>query len=144
MSELLEKGAVKAGDTFLDLGCGSGILGIAATLANLTGVCIDNDPVAVDNARENKILNSCKGLLVETGDLSVCRDQKFNLIMANILAQPLAEMAPQIISALESDYALVLSGILISQAEMIEQAYCRLGKPEKLFRDEWVALIWHS
>lgn len=144
LSYLLEKGFVKAGYTFLDLGCGSGILGLAATLANLSGLCVDNDPIAVDNANENKILNSCKNLPVKTGDLSLCKNQRFNLVMANILAQPLADMAPQIISILDSDYALILSGILQTQAEMIEQAYGKLGKPEKLFKDEWVALVWHS
>lgn len=142
LSWLLEQKKIKPGDSFLDLGCGSGVLGIAASLAGLKGVAADIDPLATDNAMENCALNNTQAMRIITGGIEQTGAEKFNLIMANILAGPLIEMAPQITGHLAG--CLVLSGILATQAEQVSLAYQKngLGQPKEMRKEEWSALIW--
>lgn len=127
---------------FLDLGCGTGVLGLGACKLGMDGTGLDIDPVAIANARENRELNSCERLELLKGDIDKIGKEKFDLIMANILAGPLIEMAPQIMARLKKDGVLILGGILGTQAEAVAKAYSPLGQPEILAEDEWVALIW--
>jgi len=99
---------------FLDLGTGSGILALACARLGLHGLAVDLDPVAVDNARENLLLNQVHDHVeLKLGGLDVVpSEQKFHLILANILARPLARMASQLAARLDTEGILVLSGIL--------------------------------
>ncbi|MDR2161467.1 MAG: 50S ribosomal protein L11 methyltransferase [Desulfovibrio sp.] len=146
LSRLFVDGRISAGMRFLDLGTGTGILGIAAALLGLNGQGLDIDPVAVDNAIENGKGNglSSARFLVEMGGLDAARGP-CRLILANILAGPLIDLAPGL-SALLSPQggALILSGILETQAEAVARAYtaCGLPRPFRLAREEWTALIF--
>lgn len=144
LSDLIERKRLGKRAWFLDLGCGSGILGIAACKCGLSGTGLDIDPVAIANSRENRELNEATNLELLKGGLGKIGNEKFDLIMANILAQPLIEMAPKIASALKKDGCLILGGILDTQADAVAQAYidCGLGEPRQLARDEWRALVW--
>lgn len=146
LARLYAQGAVHAGQSFLDLGTGSGILGIGAALLGLSGTGMDIDPQATDNARENAELNQTEDFFqVFTGDLSLVEPSaRFNLIMANILAWPLKSMAKDIIALLDAPFALVLSGILRDQARDVADVYQGLGlhEPKILHQKEWSALIW--
>ena len=131
--------------TFLDLGTGSGILGLACCLLGLGGMGVDVDPLAVANARENKRLNGVgDAFAVGVGSVAGLARTRFGLILANILAGPLKVMAPQVVRRLDRHGSLVLSGILVEQAAAVTEAYMDQGlpAPEVMSRDEWVALVW--
>lgn len=131
---------------FLDLGTGSGILALACAKLGLSGLALDIDPVAVDNALENQRLNKVEARVsTKRGDLNVLEQgQRFGLILANILAGPLARMASALVQRLEPGGCLVLSGILDEQVARVEQAYRDQGllAPLVLTSGEWAALIW--
>lgn len=146
LARMYGQGIIKKGQSFLDIGTGSGILGIGGAMLGLTGTGIDVDSQAADNARENLLLNQTEKVFqVRTGDLSVIQPaERFNLIMANILASPLKFMARDIIARLEAPFALVLSGILRDQARDVALVYQNLGlgEPEIMNQGEWSALVW--
>lgn len=142
---LFESGAVNNGGRFLDLGCGTGVLGIGAALAGMRGVCADIDPLAVQNAAENAVLNGVENSVkIIEGSVDEAGEGGFDLIMANILAGPLIAMAPKIRARLADGAALILSGILASQADDAAKAYRALAlpEPERLLEGEWSALVW--
>lgn len=144
LAMLYDQNKLKPGDTFLDLGCGSGVLGIAATLSGLRGVACDIDPLAIDNARENSSLNKAESMKLIQGSLEAVDNARYNLIMANILAKPLIEMAGAITKQIKPGGSLILSGILTSQAEKVASAYMQTGlnEPHEIRKEEWSALVW--
>lgn len=144
ISDLADEGLIKKSGWFLDLGCGSGVLGIAASKLGMDGIGLDIDPVAIHNARENRELNEANRLELLIGGIEKIKREKFDLVMANILAKPLIELAPQILAALKKGACLILSGILDSQAAEVAAAYSNLGEPEILSEDEWRALVWKN
>ena len=146
LDHLATQGCCSHGQSFLDLGTGSGILAIAAAKLGLKGWAVDIDSIAMDNARENVVLNAVQSQIhLETGSLEILSyDQSFDLILANILANPLMDMAQGIIDHLAPSGILVLSGILLSQADQVAQAYTDLGlpEPELTSAQEWACLIF--
>ncbi|WP_028574859.1 50S ribosomal protein L11 methyltransferase [Desulfonatronovibrio hydrogenovorans] len=147
LSGLYSKGLIPLGANFLDLGTGSGILGIACSRLGFQGIGLDIDQCAIDNAEENIVLNNVQDRFqVWTGDItSLDKGRKFNLIFANILAPTLKELAFDILSLLDTaGYCLVLSGILDQQARDVADEYVRLGMdfPEITHHGEWSALVW--
>ncbi len=144
LSDLLDAGRVKAGMEFLDLGTGSGILGVGCCLSGLTGVGADIDPLAVENARENRTLNGVRGFEILSGSTEAVAGRAFDLVLANILARPLRELAPDIVKLLRPGGCLVLSGLLEVQADDVEAAYTALGLPcaRRIVEGDWTALVW--
>ena len=142
--------AVRRCRTVLDLGCGSAILAMGAARAWPTArvIAADNDPVAVRIARENVAKN---GLAVRVAvalsdgfrnDL-IRRAAPFDLILANILADPLIELAPALARRLTPGGFAVLSGLLDRQAEAVTRAYVGQGlRPHaRLGTVPWVGLV---
>ncbi|MGQ7792740.1 50S ribosomal protein L11 methyltransferase [Faunimonas sp. B44] len=133
----------------LDLGTGSGLLAIAmAKQLRVPVLATDIDPVAVRVARENAALNTV-GPLVETAVApgmahpAIRRRAPFDLIVANILAEPLMRLAPAVAAALRPDGLLVLSGLLRHQRERVVAAYGMQGvylRSARLF-DGWAVLV---
>lgn len=146
VARLWEASALPKQARFLDLGTGSGILGLACAKLGLSGLGLDIDPVAVDNARENARLNRVEDLLeIRRGGLEALgEDIRFDLVLANILAGPLVRMAPELTARLKPGGCLVLSGILVDQAPRVEQAYADQGLPPSrlMTKGEWAALVW--
>lgn len=144
LSQLLDAKRLGRTDWFLDLGCGSGILAIAAEKAGMSGTALDIDPVAIANARENRELNEADDVEILLGGIEKIGRTKYDLVMANILAQPLIDMAAKIAGAMKAKGCLILGGILASQAQEVANAYMAqgLGKPRELQQGEWVALVW--
>lgn len=113
-----------AGKTLIDFGCGSGILAIAALkLGAKAAIGIDIDPQAILASRNNAEQNGVADRL----QLFLAKDKPDNLqadvVVANILAGPLKELAPEIITLVKPQGNLGLSGILATQAESVCQAY---------------------
>ncbi|MDC1382434.1 50S ribosomal protein L11 methyltransferase [Candidatus Puniceispirillum sp.] len=115
----------------LDMGCGSAILTMAAAKLWPSSriIAVDNDPVAIRVAAKNRSLNQIAParmrLVVSEGFGSrvVNNNAPYDLVLANILAKPLTHMAPDLTPRLQADGWLVLSGILNTQALMVEAAY---------------------
>jgi ribosomal protein L11 methyltransferase len=131
---------------FLDLGTGSGILGIGLAKLGLHGQGLDIDPQAIACARENaEINNVAEAFSVAVGGITTLpEDKRFQVIVANILSKPLIFMAKDILSHLAPGGCLALSGILVEQAQDVIRAYKRLGLPDPVQRDEgeWCGLLW--
>ncbi len=142
--ELHKAGKLRAGQWFCDLGTGSGILSIACARLGLTGLGVDIDPVALDNAKENCCLNRVQDAVeLRLGSVADIADScQFDLFVANILSGPLILMAEDIMKRLRPGGVLILSGLLVEQASQVERAYLALGAPQKLELNEWCALIW--
>ncbi|MFR6036926.1 50S ribosomal protein L11 methyltransferase [Desulfovibrio piger] len=146
VSDLLEAGRLQQGQHFLDLGTGSGVLGIGCCKFGLTGEGLDIDPLAVDNAVENRALNAItpENFTVAEGSIGAVAGKQFDLVLANILARPLTEMAADIVRACRPGGCLVLSGLLEIQADGVTAAYKAQGLPEprRIIDGEWAALVW--
>jgi ribosomal protein L11 methyltransferase len=116
----------------LDVGTGSGILALAASklaaasgnaLERVVGVDVDEDAVRV--AAENAAKN---GVVLEVSATPVATlEGIYDLIVANILLEPLCRMAPELARLLDEDGVVVLSGILESQRPQLERAFCAVG-----------------
>lgn len=118
--EWLEKN-VRAGDSVLDYGCGSGILAILAKKCGANPVIgIDIDPQAVDSARHNSERNHADVTYVLPDD---CPEGTFDIVVANILSNPLKLMASMLSSRVKPGGRIALSGVLARQAEDVARAY---------------------
>jgi len=117
----------------LDLGCGSGVLAFAiAHLWQVPVLAVDNDPVAVAVARENAGKNGL-GRLVRAvrsegyAAAAIRRRAPFDLVVANILADPLIAMAPALARHLAPGGHAILSGFFRAQARAVAAAHRRAG-----------------
>ncbi|RMH61206.1 MAG: 50S ribosomal protein L11 methyltransferase [Zetaproteobacteria bacterium] len=110
-------------DTLLDMGAGSGILAIAACkLGVRRATAVDLAEEAVLACRENARIN---GVELEALLTDHPPKARFDLVVANILAQPLIEMAASLAACAQE--TLILSGLLVEQCEGVRQAYARQG-----------------
>lgn len=146
LADLQRSGAIAKGMKFLDLGTGSGILGIGLAKLGLTGLGLDIDPQAISCAEENAVINNvADAFKVAVGSISAQPDDAiYQVLVANILSKPLIFMAPDILKHVAPGGCLVLSGILVEQAPDVIRAYVRLGLPEPVQRNEgeWCGLMW--
>jgi ribosomal protein L11 methyltransferase len=131
------------GQRVLDYGCGSGILAIAALkLGAAHAEAVDIDPQALLACRENAALNGVAGRLscadvAQTDEQAV--DEPVDLVLANILARPLVELAPLLARRVKCGGAIVLAGITQSQADWVREAYAPwFALQHDAARDEWV------
>lgn len=134
----------------LDLGCGSGVLAIAASRAWPAAriVASDIDPVSVDVARDNARLNGAGGRIrfataagLEHGDIR--GHGPYDLIVANILAGPLIRLAPGLARAVRPGGLVVLSGLLGEQMREVSGAYAMAGfdLAARRVRHNWATLV---
>ncbi|SHG42266.1 ribosomal protein L11 methyltransferase [Hydrocarboniphaga daqingensis] len=108
----------------LDFGCGSGILAIAALLLGARhAVANDIDPQAIQATRDNAVANGVSDRLTTVDPERRVEPFPADLVLANILARPLIELAPQLSATIRSGGALVLAGLLDRQADEVRAAY---------------------
>lgn len=125
-----------------DYGCGSGILGLAALLLGARHVVgVDTDPQALeasrDNARRNGVADDRLDLYLPGQD----PDTQSDILLANILAQPLMDLASRLASLVRPGGHLVLSGILANQARDVMCAYEPwFVMDEPVQQEEWIRL----
>ena len=134
-------------DKLLDVGTGSGILSIAAAkLGTGKVISIDVDPTAVRVAQDNAVINSVNDK-IEVQCTSVeklyCKEDDYLIIVANLYANLLENLASSFYTLLSSKGTLVISGILLEQATQIKRTFKSYGwslKHEKSLED-WVVLV---
>ena len=135
-------GADLTNKTLLDYGCGSGILAIAGLkLGARSATAMDIDPQAVIATRQNAADNDVAGNLLVTGSPDEI-EEKFDVVVANILAAPLVQFADSITSTLASRGMLALSGVLCEQADEVMAAYGPWIEFEKPAFREQDGQIW--
>ncbi len=136
--EWLERN-VSLGCRLLDYGCGSGILAIAAARLGAGSVAgVDIDPQAVEAARANAERNGVTALFADSAQPVA---GEYDLVVANILSNPLRVLAPAICAHVRSGGRLALSGILREQADEIIAIYAQwLPMQVADVREDWVCL----
>ena len=136
--EWLERN-VSPGCRLLDYGCGSGILAIAAARLGAGSVAgVDIDPQAVEAARANAERNGVTALFADSAQPVA---GEYDLVVANILSNPLRVLAPAICAHVRSGGRLALSGILREQADEIIAIYAQwLPMQVADVREDWVCL----
>jgi ribosomal protein L11 methyltransferase len=108
----------------IDFGCGSGILAIAAALLGAKHVhAIDHDPQALLATRNNAQRNDVTDKITTYLPKEFAAAQRADVMLANILANPLIELAPLLTQHVNPNGQIVLSGILVAQAESVAHAY---------------------
>ena len=125
----------------IDYGCGSGVLAIAALLLGARmACCVDNDPQAIQATRDNALKNAVNDRLRAflTHEASC---QPADIVLANILAGPLQQLAPALAGLTRPGGQLVLSGILANQTAELTNVYEHwFDMRPPVIRDDWVRL----
>lgn len=142
----------KEGDLVLDLGCGSGILSIAAlVLGAKEAIAVDIDPKAVDVAYENAALNGigkerytvrAGNVITDRGLANELAQNRYPLVLANIVADVIIPLSQQVPKLLAESGIFLCSGIIDSRAHEVEEALERNGLKvtKKREKNGWVAL----
>lgn len=137
----LNKNPGWADQTVLDFGCGSGVLAIAAIkLGAARAICVDNDPQALQATKENALRNG----VLEQIDI-VAADQiqpgSVDVVVSNILAGALIELAPILSRTAKPGAAIALSGILLDQGQPVRRAYEHTCQQFEIWqRQEWLLI----
>jgi ribosomal protein L11 methyltransferase len=132
-----------SGRRVIDYGCGSGILGIAALKLGAAHVCaVDLDPQALLATRDNALRNGVSSSIDVQGVDAPCIGlAQAYCVMANILAEPLIELAPKLTGACEPGGYLLLSGLLKTQAHAVKAAYATgFDMVQVVERDDWCCI----
>lgn len=144
---------LSAGATFAavaDIGCGTGVLAMAAaaTLPGARVIASDIDGVAVDVTRANLAVNGLEGRVACVtapgfDHPALAEAAPFDLIFANILKGPLIDLAPAMAAHAAPGARLILSGLLVEQAKAVTAAYVSQGFASESREDlgEWTALV---
>ncbi len=125
----------------IDYGCGSGILAIAAALLGASRVvAVDNDPQAVTASGNNRDMNGISAGLM-TVHLPGEAHAPADIVVANILSGPLAELTPVLTSLTKPGGKLILSGVLSEQTETLMASYAPFfAMQAPVIQDEWVRI----
>lgn len=137
----VERG-IEGGERVLDVGCGSGILGIAALLLGASRVtALDVDPAAAEVTLENAQVNGVEARVVASTRPVDEERERYPWVLANIEARVLVPLASAIAATVAPGGTLVLSGILVGQEDEVRAAYAGLAEVARPRKGEWVALV---
>lgn len=131
---------VRPGEEVIDVGCGSGILSIAACKLGANVDACDTDPVSVGNTLENCDRNDVDLRHIWEGSAAQAATQ-YDVVIANIVADVLVFIAGELKKLLKPGGRLILSGILDKYEAKILQAYNDMDVVEHIAKEEWVTLV---
>jgi len=132
--------SVKSDMSVIDVGCGSGILGIAAAKLGCIVDACDTDPISITNTHENTALNKIAFHKVWEGSAALT-NQQYDIVIANIVADVLVMIAPDLKKILKDNGTMILSGILDKYEAKVLKKYSNFSQIERITQDEWVTLI---
>lgn len=131
---------VKSSDLVLDVGCGSGILGICALKVGARVDSCDTDSVSVEDAQKNALLNDVAYENIWQGSVANATRQ-YDVVLANIVADVLELIAVDLTSLVKTGGFLIISGILDRYKQQVLQAYHTCSVVEAIEQNEWVTII---
>ncbi len=136
---------VLPGQVWIDLGTGSGLLAIiAAKLGASRVIAIDNDPDAIEEARNNADKNNCASKIVfQCSDISQIKLPSCDGIVANLHADLLQQLSNRITHPLRDGGIIIVSGILVSESSVVLASYTQNGMSllKQRIAGEWAALL---
>lgn len=139
---------INKGEKVLDVGTGSGILAIAASLMGAESVySYDIDPVAVRVAKDNYETNGCTNIACGVSDLLSDAHRHaggYDLILANIVADIILRMIPQLPTFVHTGTKIVTSGIIMEQSEKVKAAFLENGYRliDTMTENDWVSFVF--
>lgn len=140
---LCERAQESAGQTLLDVGCGSGILSLIGRAVGFGSVLgVDNDPAAIETANENLQRNPQLDhvvFLATEGDLVESGITPANVVVANIIAEALCALKPALLRLTQPGGHLILSGILPERAHLVREAFA-----DQELVDQKTSAGWHA
>ena len=132
---------VKADNTVIDVGCGSGILGLACKKLGATVALCDTDPLSVKSCKENFALNEERYDKLWEGSIDKT-DETYDVVIANIIADVLRFIAKDLKAAVKENGTLILSGILDKKEDLVKASFEDLTLEKRTLKDEWVTLVY--
>jgi len=132
---------VNADDSVIDVGCGSGILGLAAKKLGATVALCDTDPVSVESCKENFTLNAEQYDKLWEGSVDKA-EGTYDVVIANIIADVLRFISKDLKSATKEGGYLILSGILDKKEDLVKESFKDLTLEKRTLKDEWVTLVY--
>jgi len=139
---------VKPDNKVIDVGCGSGILGLACKKLGAKVELCDTDPLSVESCKENFELNEeqfdklWEGSIDKAVGLSDSDEGSYDVVIANIIADVLRFIARDLKSACKEDGLLILSGILDKKEALVKESFKDLKLEKRTLKDEWVTLVY--
>ena len=125
----------------IDVGCGSGILGLACKKLGATVALCDTDPLSVKSCKENFKLNEEKYDKLWEGSIDKAEGQ-YDVVIANIIADVLRFIAKDLKAAINENGTLILSGILDKKEDLVKASFKDLKLEKRTLKDEWVTLVY--
>jgi len=131
---------VNEGDTLMDVGCGSGILAMAALRKGAIVDACDTDPLSVENTIVNAQQNGLSFRRLWEGPIQET-NEVYDVIVANIVADVLVFIASDLKKRLREGGILILSGIMDKYEDKVLRAYKTYELSERIVENEWVTLV---
>lgn len=140
VEELADRGLI-GGANVLDVGCGSGILAIAAALFGARHVLgVDTDPLAVEATHANAALNGTEALIeARRGSVPIASEGPFDVVLANLIASLLVDLAVPLAASVTPGGRLIASGIFRDRESDVRRAFESAGL---LFVARWAETDW--
>ena len=132
---------VDAGKSVIDVGCGSGILGLACKKLGAEVELCDTDPLSVESCKENFTLNEETFGKLWEGSIDKA-ESTYDVVIANIIVDVLRFIAKDLKTACKEDGLLILSGILDKKEDLVVESFQELTLVQRTLKDEWVTLVY--
>jgi len=132
---------VRADQRVLDVGCGSGILALAARKLGARVELCDVDPLSISSATENFKLNNETFDTIWEGSVNQAGGE-YDVLIANIIADVLRALAVELKQKVKTEGTLILSGILDKKESIVTNSFSDMILRERTQKDEWITLVY--